>query len=265
MEESKFERILGWNIPQGMLPCWVISDDERLNALKKSEPFYDYTPTCHFKITQRLDNNFIHGYLAHNSYNGKRFHNEINRSYTYLENYQTRKPVYISFDRVAIYKLIEIIPTNPLTFVLRRLDEPKAITINQAFMIMPFKFDELNEFYKSGIKEFLKNELQINILRADDFSDNDIIIDTIYRQIEQAEFIIADTSHCNKNAFFEFGYAVGNDKEIITIQNTDIEQSLFFDRAHVRAILYSLKNIGEFQQQLKNTVAAIRGKVASKN
>ena len=263
--ENNFDRILGWEVPKGMLPCWVISDDDRLNSIKNKKKFYDYKPSCYFQITQRLDNNFLQGYLTHSSYNGERFHEDISSTYDYFNTFNKRGSVYFSFDRVTLYKLIEIIPTKPLTFILKRIDIPKAIIPNQAFMIMPFKFEELNDFYKLNIREYLKSELQINIFRADDFNGNDIIIDTIYNQIEQSEFIITDTSHPNKNVFFEFGFAAAKDKEIITIQNTDIEQSLFFDRVHIRAILYSLNNILEFQKQLKNTVIAIREKVNSKN
>jgi hypothetical protein len=132
-------------------------------------------------------------------------------------------------------------------------------------MIMPFKYPELNEFYKKHIKEYLNDELKIQILRADDFNGNDIIIDTIYNQIEQAEFILVDTSYENKNAFYEFGYAAAKEKEIITIQNTDIEKVLFFDRVHIRAILYSVTNVDDFKKQLKNMIEAIKEKVVSKN
>jgi len=265
MDSLKFDNILGWEVPKGTMPCWVLSDSDRLLSIKEKKPFYDYNPSCYFQITQRLDNNFIEGHLGHSSYRGERFHENILSSYTYFSDYQNRKPVYFSFDRVSLYRLIEIIPNNPLKLILRRVDSPKAIIPNQIFMIMPFKFEELNSFYKTSIKDYLKSELKINIYRADDFNDNDIIIDTIYNQIEQSEFLIADTSYPNKNVFFEFGYAAAKDKEIITIQNTEIEQNLFFDRVHIRAIFYSFDKIEAFQNQLKNTIIAIREKVASKN
>lgn len=264
--DIKFHKILGWDIPEGTLPCWYISDSDRLTSLQINKPFgNDYKPTCYFQVVQHIDNNFIHGYLGHNSPGGEYFHENIAKSYTYFEEHEKRQPVYFSLDQVTLYRLIEIIPTKPLTVVLKRVDNPKAINVGEAFMIMPFKFDELNDFYKSSIKEYLKSELKINILRADDFNDNDIIIDKIYNQIEQAEFIIADTSHPNKNVFFEFGYAAAKDKEIIAIQNTEIEQSLFFDKVHIQTISYSLDKIDDFQKQLKNTIIAIREKLASKN
>ncbi len=259
----QFEKILGYRIPTGTFPCWVISEEEMHNCLYKNEAYRDYSPSCYFKLIKRLDNNFIQGYLGHTTNEG-RFHEGIANSYTYFDDYQKRKPVYLSFDRVTFYRMIEILPTRPLTFMLKRVDNPIVLKKNKAFMIMPFHDKKLNDFYIRNIKQFLKDEMQIDVLRADDFNGNDIIIDTIYKQIEDSEFIIADTSHPNKNVFYEFGYASAKEKEIITIQNIDVEQNLFFDRAHIRAIFYSNKDISNFQHQLKNTLIAIREKIKSK-
>lgn len=132
---------------------------------------------------------------------------------------------------------------------------------------MPFGDKKLNRLYQDHIKDFLLHDqdLKIQVFRADDFNGNDIIIETIYNQIEQAEFIIADISHPNKNAFYELGWASAMEKEIITIQNQDIEQNVFFDRSHIRTRLYSLDNIPELQRQLKNDIIAIRDKISAKN
>jgi hypothetical protein len=259
-----YDKKLGWEVPRGTFPCWIISDADRLMSLKQNKPFYDYKPSCYFKITRQLDNNFLEGHLGHTSDTGN-FHDNILNNYTYFAEYQQRLNVHFSFDRVTLYRLITIHPTSPLTFILKRVDSPKAIKPNNAFMIMPFKYKNLNELYKNHIKNFLLKEMEIQIFRADDFDGNDIIIDTIYNQIDESEFIIADTSHPNKNVFYEFGYAAAKEKEIITIQNSDVDESLFFDRVHIRAVLYSLKNIPDFQRQLKNTINAIRDKVSAKN
>ncbi len=262
MNKNNYYKKLGWEVPAGTFPCWVISDKDRLNSIKLGKPFHDYSPSCYFKLTKQLDNNFIEGFLGHSSFDGD-FHDNIVNSYTYFDEYQKRLNVYFSFDRVTLYRLITIHPTNPLTLRLKRVDSPKAIKQNRAFMIMPFKYDDLNEFYEKHIKNFLLKEMQIEIFRADDFSGNDIIVETIYNQIDEAEFILADTSHPNKNVFYELGYAAAKEKEIITIQNTDIDESLFFDRVHIRAVLYSLINISDFQRQLKNSINAIRDKVSA--
>lgn len=157
MDSLKFDNILGWKVPKGTLPCWVLSDSDRLLSIKENKPFYDYSPSCYFQITQRLDNNFIEGHLGHSSYNGERFHENIINSYTYFGDYQNRKPVYFSFDRVTLYRLIEIIPNNPLKLILKRVDSPKAIIPNQAFMIMPFKIEAFQNQLKNTIIAIREN------------------------------------------------------------------------------------------------------------
>ena len=266
MAKFNYHNILGWDIPIGTFPCWVISDYERIKSLKKNEPFYDYSPSCYFKPIQRINNNFLIGNLGHDSYNGE-FHCDILRSYSYFEDYLKRQPVYFSFDRITLYRLIEIQPAQPLNFILKRIDSPKVIINGSAFMIMPFGHDDLNNLYKNDIMSFLQNDrdLQIQIFRADDFNGNDIIIDTIYNQIEQSEFVIAEISNPNKNVFYELGWASAMGKEIITIQNKDIEENIFFDRSHIRTRLYSLNNVQELQRQLKNDIIAIRKKTDSSN
>lgn len=256
-------KALGWDVPFGTIPCWVVSDEARINALKNRTPFQDCRPHAYFKPTKRLDNNFIQGNLQSSMESD--FHRIISTGITYFENYQRRKPIFFTLDRVTLYRLVEIIPTNPLTFILKRIDEPQSIIRDKAFMIMPFGDPELNRFYLENVKSFLKNELNIDIYRADDFDGNDIIIDTIYKQIEESEFIITETSESNKNVFYEFGWAASRDKEIITIQNEKIEKQLFFDRVHIRAIFYSFDRIEEFQENLKNTIVAIQKKMDSKN
>lgn len=264
MENNEYEEILGYQVPSGTSPCWQISDDDRMKSIVSKRPFDDHYPSCYFKITKRLDNNFLEGHLGHSSFKSD-FHKSINSNFTYLRDYKERQSVYFSFDRISLYRLIEVYPTNPLTFILKRVDSPKPLVNNKAFMIMPFRYDELNRMYETSIKAFLKKELQIDIYRADDFSGNDIIVDTIYRQIEESEFVIADISHSNKNVFYELGWAAAIEKEIITIQNKDVEENIFFDRGHIRTRIYSLKNIAELQRQLKNDIIAIRDKVLAKN
>lgn len=261
--QKPISKALGWDVPLETIPCWVVSDEAKINAINNSSPFQDCRPHTYFKPTKRLDNNFIQGYLQNSMEND--FHRIISPGITYFDNYLRRKSSYFTLDRVTIYKLVEIIPSNPLTFILRRIDNPQNITRNKAFMMMPFGSPELNKFYQENIKSFLKNELYIDINRADDFNGNDIIIDTIYKQIEESEFIIADTSEPNKNVFYEFGWSASKDKEIITIQNEKIEKQLFFDRAHIRTIFYSFDRIENFKKILKNTIIAIRQKIDSRN
>lgn len=176
---------------------------------------------------------------------------------SYFSNYSARKKGYFTFDKITLYELTEIFKTRPIHLVLKKLEHVPVFTPNRVFMIMPFRDERFKEFFEINVREFLKTELNIDVYRADDFTDNDIIIETIYNQIETAEFVIAETSTNNKNSFYELGYAVAKQKEVITMQLRS-EREFFFDRAHIRTIVYEFDNPSAFRTQLKNTIESIR-------
>ncbi len=127
-------------------------------------------------------------------------------------------------------------------------------------MIMPFRHYKLNQFYLSNIKDFLYNcDLQIAVKRSDDFVGTDIIVDTILEQIQKAEFIICDITHCNKNVFFEIGYAKALSKDIIFLLEQQLSSD-FFDVNHIRRIEYGYEQPTEFRELLRATLLNIRSK-----
>jgi len=250
---------IGYEYPKNVLPCWYVDEAERLESIKHQKQFCDHNTSEYFYLANRIDNTFIEGYIGRADYEST-FLERINSVLTYFDAYNKRKPIYFTFDKITLYQVVEILPENPLRFILKRIDNIKPFKKNQAFMIMPFRKKELGKLYFNQIKPFLKNNLQIEIVRADDFRDNDIIIQTIYTLIEESEFIIADTTFENKNSFYELGYASALGKEIITIQNRNAKQKLFFDRAHIRAILYDLNDMETFYFDLESTIKSIRAR-----
>jgi len=168
---------------------------------------------------------------------------------------------YITSNGVIFYKVLDIHVGKQrlLEFSLLKLINNRYAEPDHAFMVMPFKFHLLNNFYKEHIKSILKEDLGISIFRADDFTDNDTIVDTIYKEIERAEFILCEITHCNKNVFYEIGYAKAIGKELIFLLQKGEEHN-FFDTAHIRRIEYSLDDIISFQLQLKGTIESIRSR-----
>jgi len=245
---------------KGYYPCFYVNEEEFQWVKKTKGQYQEHTTTEDFiELTHRIDNNFIQGYMLRRDKQYEPINNPTLR-YSYLVEYYKRQPVYFSFDHINLYQLQEIFPQHPkpLLFILKRIDGMKFVKKNQAFMVMPFHHPELEVLYSSHIKPLLASE-GINIFRADDFRDNDIVIDTIYKLIEESEFIIADTTYDNKNAFYELGYGSAKEKEIIMIQNK-IEAKLFFDRAHLRSILYDQADVSSFEFELKATIQSIRAK-----
>lgn len=249
------------DFPSNIIPCWYVDENEKFNAIREKKPFKaDNIKTSeYFKVTKRIDNQFIEGHLGRDDKSSD-FHSNLISGFSYFDAFRERKNIYFTFDKISLFQVIEIHQGNPLKFILKRIDVLNTFQKNQAFMIMPFGSKKLDDFYKKHIRDFLKVNLGITIYRADDFNDNDTIIETIHRFIEESEIIIADTTVANKNAFYEVGYASAKGKEIITIQDFSTEQKLFFDRAHIRSIDYNLKKVEKFQFELTETIKSIRAR-----
>lgn len=254
------ENPLNYLLPEAIPFHWV-NERDKTTALNNNSVFSRYQYSDQFVLKQRIDSIYIEGFIAPlNKNTSFRFLQSYETMFVPHADYKNRIPVYISFDNVSLYLLTGIHYTNPTTFIFKKLELLRHTVKDSFFMIMPFRFKTLNDFYLKHIKAYLKSELNINVYRSDDFVGNDIIIETIHQQIEQAEIIIAEVSRCNKNVFYELGYASALGKEILMIQNKDIKISSFFDRDHIRCLRYSPKDHASFKQELKNNIIGIRSK-----
>lgn len=250
----------GYVKPDDCSEIWYIDESERSNGIKNNKPFLEQFKTgLYFKLVERIDNKFIQGYIGDDN-QSLAYIDETHMYLTFIRDYYERKKVYFTFDKVTLYRLIEIHREKPLRFNLQREEIMERHINNQFFMIMPFGDQKLNEIYKEQLKSFIENKIKGKIFRADDFRNNDIIIDTIYKCIQESEIIIAEISENNKNVFYELGYASAKGKEIIMIQNRNKSEKLFFDRAHIRTIFYDLNNFDEFLFDLESTIAGIRAR-----
>jgi hypothetical protein len=103
-----------------------------------------------------------------------------------------------------------------------------------AFVLMPFD-DEFEDIYKLGIKS-VANESGVIAERVDEQSFSDTILDRIYKQIDAADFIIADMTGRNPNVFYEVGYA--HAKEKLCTLLTQSPEDIPFDLKHHRHVIY---------------------------
>jgi len=249
--------VVGKEQPSGVLKTWYVDEEEKNKATLGCRPFCNsIMADSYFKITERIDSQFIEGYLGHPRIDTY-FFTEIQREFTYFDDYVARKKIYFTFDQISLFQVIQIYPENPVRLIMKQLDSIPVFKPNTAFMLMPFHNSVLNDFYKTRIQPFLKDKFGISIYRADDFTNNDIIIETIYSQIDQSEFIIADITEPNKNVFYELGYAAAKGKEIITLLQK-VGEFNFFDRNHIRSIVYDFNEIEKFYTELQGTIQSIR-------
>lgn len=178
-----------------------------------------------------------------------------------IDYFEKGKEFFVTADGISYYKVLDIRTdvNKHLEVALRLITDNAYVEQNHFFMVMPFRETSLNDFYVTNIKEFLKKKANITVYRADDFNDTDVIIDTIFREIEKSEFVICDITHCNKNVFFEIGYAKALNKQLIFLLQEGHEHN-FFDVAHIRRIEYSFDRLEIFQTRLFDTIESMRGK-----
>lgn len=114
-----------------------------------------------------------------------------------------------------------------------------------AFVLMPFD-KTFGDIYEYGIKQAC-SEMSIVAERVDEQHYSETMLERIYRQIENADLIIADMTGKNPNVFYEVGYAHAKGKPctLITQRSEDIP----FDLKHHVHIIYN-GNIGSLKAQL---------------
>jgi len=100
---------------------------------------------------------------------------------------------------------------------------------------MPFTSD-FDDIYKLGIQA-AATECGVIAERVDEQTYTETILERIYRQIDTADFIIADMTGKNPNVFYEVGYAHARGKlcTLLTQSTDDIP----FDLKHHRHIIYN--------------------------
>lgn len=108
---------------------------------------------------------------------------------------------------------------------------------------MPFHSD-FDDVYRLGIKAAAE-DCGVVAERVDEQTFSESILERIYRQIKNADFIIADMTGQNPNVFYEVGYAHATGKlcTLITQSTDDIP----FDLKYHRHLVY-----GNSIQNLKN-------------
>jgi hypothetical protein len=249
----------------GDFTAYYLDEQEFKTAVelnKKFDPLY--IPYLVIKIVQHHNDHVFEGVIC----NGTTFQKEKcitkkNASTSKIyEAYNEKKQGAFTFDGITFFKIISIARKSDseglLFFTFKNISAPHFTERNTAFMIMPFRYDVLNQFYEENIKIYLAGcDLSINVFRSDDFTGTDVIADTILEQIKKAEFIICDITHCNKNVFFEIGFAKGINKDIVFLleQNRPAD---FFDVNHIRRIEYNLERPDHFQKLLRDTLESIR-------
>ncbi|TDX01463.1 hypothetical protein [Dinghuibacter silviterrae] len=101
--------------------CWFVEPHEVDLLTNQHIPFQPtYSPYLYFQLIKKGENT-LEGYLGRHDVDDS-FHQVIDSYYSYFSNYQNNKKVYMTMDKIVVYELIEILPSNPLLFVFKKLE-----------------------------------------------------------------------------------------------------------------------------------------------
>lgn len=244
---------------------FFVTEEEYMEHLRTKIPIKSGSVEPYLKITvtREFDIHSSYCVLSHSSSHMMKYIMEHDvRHFPIIDQYfKTGKPFYITANGVRFYRVLDIrVNVNKyLEIAIQMVTTSIYIEKNHFFMVMPFGDSSLNTFYNDHIRTFLKSRLDVSIFRADNFSHNDVIIDTIYREIEKSEIVLCDITVPNKNVFYEIGYAKAKEKELIFLMQQGTNHQ-FFDVAHIQRIEYDLNSPTAMQERLVDTIQYIRNK-----
>lgn len=122
-----------------------------------------------------------------------------------------------------------------------------------AFVLMPFQ-PQFRDVYLYGIKQTC-DDLGVIAERVDEQHFSETILERVYRQIENSDFVIAEMTGMNPNVFYEVGYAHAKNKQcaLVTQSASDIP----FDLKHHPHVVYD-GSIEDLKEKLHPRVEWLR-------
>ncbi len=122
------------------------------------------------------------------------------------------------------------------------------------FVLMPFN-DSFRVIYEESIRPTLRDDLGCIVENADELHTTNQIIEDIFSQIRNADFLVADTTGKNPNVFYELGYAHALGKKVILLAQD--AKDLPFDVKGLRHIIYRSESHATLKSHLKQTAKVI--------
>lgn len=119
--------------------------------------------------------------------------------------------------------------------------------IKNCFVMMSFD-DEFKNIYELGIKNACL-EININCERVDEQTFTHTILEQIYDQIKDADILIADLTKPNLKVYYELGYAHGNNKKVILLTSTNVD-NIPFDLKNYYHIVYDNNDLLNLKYKL---------------
>jgi len=130
------------------------------------------------------------------------------------------------------------------------IGKPIIFDEDAAFVVMRFTInDENDNAYRYGISQALK-ALNIKCVRADNKVSSGQLLEKVTQGIEKCRFIIAKVDSDNLNVYFELGFAMGLEKDVLLIAEKELVLNLPSDLRNWECLTYTHGNYDELREKI---------------
>ena len=145
-----------------------------------------------------------------------------------------------------VFQIMRSLPVYPKLFNVPGLLQQRQ----KVAVMMPFCpiFDPVYDAIKSACEDLIEP------VRVDDLYGPDVIVDSVFRAIEEAQLVIADVTKQNANVLYEAGLAHGRNRDVVFL--TQDSAHVPFDLNRIRYIEYgpSDKGLQKLTHDLNQTI-----------
>ncbi len=117
--------------------------------------------------------------------------------------------------------------------------------MNKCFVIQPFDKDKYDKRYKETFSPAIKNA-GLEPYRVDNDPSVSIPIDEIQKNIKESRIVFAEITENNPNVWFELGFAIASNKEVILVCSDERKLKFPFDIQHRSIIKYDTSSASSF-------------------
>lgn len=146
----------------------------------------------------------------------------------------------------AVFQIMGSLPIYPKFFNVSELLQQRQ----QVAVMMPFHttFDPVYDAIKNACKDIIEP------VRVDDLYGPYVIVDSIFKAIEEAKLVVADLTDQNANVLYEAGLAHGRNRDVVFL--TQHREYVPFDLNRIRYIKYEPTEGGlrKLTRELKQTI-----------
>lgn len=117
--------------------------------------------------------------------------------------------------------------------------------MRKCFVIKPFDKDKFDNRYNDIFKPAIE-ECGLIAYRSDKDENIEIPIEEIEKGIKESRIVLAEISTDNPNVWYELGYAIACNKDVILICSDERYEKFPFDVQHRRIIEYKTGSVSDF-------------------